>query len=452
MKNNIIKILSIILLIVIALYNNYYFTGMYCYDEIWNYGFGYNILTGLIPYKDFNMVITPLFPYILSFILKIFGSKLIVYHIFIAFIIVSITYLAYTKIGIYSILIYISLLIFSSNGYNTISLLWLFIILKLLDKDDNKYNDIVIPIIISIMILTKQTLILLVIPSLILSENKKKIILIYLSSLLLFIIYLLINNNIYEFFNYTILGLFDFASNNTSINLLYLILEIVIIITLTSILINSKFKDKKVFYACFYQIMCFPIVEVYHFVLGLSAFIYVLFDYLKDKDVLKNTLFIVLLIIELYILFTTNIMYMLLGNNYYELYKEDTFLKGRKVLNVTDDYIDKIEEIIDKYPDYRLYILNGSSYLVKLNLNIPINKYDLINNGNMGYKGSIKYINEIDKYCKNNKCLFIINDNDLDDKTIQTNKDILMYVVKNNNKIYSSTIFNAYINEKVGIE
>ena len=198
--------------------------------------------------------------------------------------------------------------------------------------------------------------------------------------------------------------------------------------------------------------MCFPIVEVYHFVLGLSAFIYVLFDYLKDKDVLKNTLFIVLLIIELYILFTTNIMYMFLGNNYYELYKEDTFLKGRKVLNVTDDYIDKIEEIIDKYPDYRLYILNGNSYLVKLNLNIPINKYDLINNGNMGYKGSIKYINEIDKYCKNNKCLFIINDNDLDDKTIQTNKDILMYVVKNNNKIYSSTIFSAYINEKVGIE
>ena len=27
-------------------------------DEIWNYGFIYNISTGLIPYKDFNMIIT----------------------------------------------------------------------------------------------------------------------------------------------------------------------------------------------------------------------------------------------------------------------------------------------------------------------------------------------------------------------------------------------------------
>ena len=127
-RGYLIKILIFILLIVIALVNNYYFTGMYCYDEIWNYGFGYNILSGLIPYKDFNMVITPLFPYLLSFIFKIFGSKLIIYHILIAFIIVGITYLAYKKIGIYSTLIFIALLIFSSNGYNTCSLLWLFII------------------------------------------------------------------------------------------------------------------------------------------------------------------------------------------------------------------------------------------------------------------------------------------------------------------------------------
>ena len=30
-------------------------------DEIWNYGYTYNIATGLIPYRDFNMVTTPLF-------------------------------------------------------------------------------------------------------------------------------------------------------------------------------------------------------------------------------------------------------------------------------------------------------------------------------------------------------------------------------------------------------
>ena len=28
-------------------------------DEIWNYGFVHNLVTGLEPYKDFNMVIPP---------------------------------------------------------------------------------------------------------------------------------------------------------------------------------------------------------------------------------------------------------------------------------------------------------------------------------------------------------------------------------------------------------
>jgi hypothetical protein len=46
-------------------------------DEIWTYGFSYNIATGLIPYKDFNMIITPLFPLLGAIILNIFGKNII---------------------------------------------------------------------------------------------------------------------------------------------------------------------------------------------------------------------------------------------------------------------------------------------------------------------------------------------------------------------------------------
>ena len=42
-------------------------------DEIWNYGFSYNIYNGLVPYKDFNMVMTPIYPMIMSVFL-IFNS------------------------------------------------------------------------------------------------------------------------------------------------------------------------------------------------------------------------------------------------------------------------------------------------------------------------------------------------------------------------------------------
>ena len=37
-------------------------------DEIWNYNFARNVADGLIPYKDFNMVTTPLLPFIFKFI------------------------------------------------------------------------------------------------------------------------------------------------------------------------------------------------------------------------------------------------------------------------------------------------------------------------------------------------------------------------------------------------
>lgn len=47
-------------------------------DEVWIYNFGRCILNGLIPYKDFNIIVTPLFPYICAFLLKIFGNEMVV--------------------------------------------------------------------------------------------------------------------------------------------------------------------------------------------------------------------------------------------------------------------------------------------------------------------------------------------------------------------------------------
>ena len=50
-------------------------------DEIWNYNFARNIANGLVPYKDFNMLQTPLLPLINSIFLKLFGNELIVMRI-----------------------------------------------------------------------------------------------------------------------------------------------------------------------------------------------------------------------------------------------------------------------------------------------------------------------------------------------------------------------------------
>jgi len=51
-------------------------------DEIWNYNFGINISNGKLPYKDFNMVQTPLSALISGIGLKIFWNELLVMRIF----------------------------------------------------------------------------------------------------------------------------------------------------------------------------------------------------------------------------------------------------------------------------------------------------------------------------------------------------------------------------------
>lgn len=447
MKKLIFKIVFFLFLMVFAVLHFYSFTHLRSYDEIWVYGFGVNIFEGLIPYKDFNMVITPFFPYIVSLILGVFGKKLIVYHVLISGMITFITYLASKKIKIYSLLIYVSLLIFAINGYNTSTLLWLMLLLSILDKN-NKYKDFLVPIIVGIMILTKQTMLLLVIPSLIYSKNRKKTFGIYVIMFLLFMLYLIVNNNLIEFFDYCLFGMFDFANSNGSVSIIILLLQIIVCSVLLFMLIKSNGKKQDVCYVLLYQVMSFPILEIYHFVLGWSAFIYVLFGNNNVNDSLKKALFIFLLIIEVCLVFTNNEMFTIRDRKYfYEYPLKESFMYKRKVHNITEGYIYEIKSVIDKYEGYDLYIFGNYSYLVKLELCIKRNKFDLINNGNMGYKGEAKYISEIRDNCKQSKCLFIVDYRELlREDYSQVNRNILEYVVYNYDKVGSSSMFNVYIN------
>lgn len=46
-------------------------------DEIWIYNFARCIYDGLLPYKDFSIIITPLFPMISAIFLKIFVNEMV---------------------------------------------------------------------------------------------------------------------------------------------------------------------------------------------------------------------------------------------------------------------------------------------------------------------------------------------------------------------------------------
>lgn len=79
MKNN--KILKNIILFIgfmLVVSGNVFVQAFSNLDEIWIYNFARCIVDGLLPYKDFSIIITPLFPMISAIFLKIFGNEMVV--------------------------------------------------------------------------------------------------------------------------------------------------------------------------------------------------------------------------------------------------------------------------------------------------------------------------------------------------------------------------------------
>ena len=437
-KSRIVLILVLMLLIVLTtLY--FYFYSLFTYDAAWNYGFAYNIYKGLVPYKDFNMILTPLFSYLLSIFIFIFGHKLSLYYSFMAILIVAIVYLCYRKIGFKAISIYMLLLVVNEIGYNVFALFLFMVLLYLLEDKD---NDIVIAIIISLMILTKQTLGLLIIPSIMYSKKRKKTIMVYVVVALMFLVYLLINNSLFQFMDYCFFGMFDFTGNASKFTMVTLF-EMFVCIGLVVGIVKSKAKNKDLLYLLFFQIVAFPITDAIHFIIAFVPVLYYIF-YKKNYSYINFAMYV--LILSFFVAYNYN--YLRFNSNNDVIYQnKSSFMDGKRMQRYLVSYFKFMNNQINNYSDYRLYILESRAYLVKLELGIKINKYDLINNGNMGYKGDFKYIDEIDNYCKKNKCVFFINENTKYFKEIkQRNKNIVSYVTDKYSFTNKSLYDNIYSN------
>ena len=129
--------------------------------------------------------------------------------------------------------------------------------------------------------------------------------------------------------------------------------------------------------------------------------------------------------------------------------ENNSFLRYR---NIGDECVEKgLKEITtfikkEKFYD-SLYVVDDFSYLIKINLNADITQYDLLNNGNMGYRGSRRIISEINNYCLNNKCMFIVKDYV---ENTQLNHNIYNYVVDNYSFYKEVDIFKVYSNYMLG--
>ena len=406
-------------------------------DEIWNYGFAHNIANGLVPYRDFYMVTTPLFPMLESLFFKIISMN-IVTHFLICSAIMTMIYWYIKKINSISYYISFTILLFQAvTTYNILCLLFLLILLSLEEKHKSDY---LIGFILGLTFLTKQSIgLLLCFPSLFTKDITKiiKRVVGFITPNLILLIYLIINNAFYDFIDNCFLGISEFSENNRLIFTHYLILLLVCIIYL--IYKYLKTKDIKLIYLiCFFGI-AYPITDSYHV---LIPFIPTLTYFLKDIKLNKKGISIA---------FTSMVLLITIYNwhlytSYYEYPNQTNTFTYTKLRKDTVANLNTITTYI-KNSDKETYIIDDYGYLFKLELSLPLGKYDYFLLGNLGKNGNKQIIDYFDKTCRQESCTFIVNQKDYNSKEYtQYNKYIHEYIINNYEYIEDIQNLSVYRN------
>ena len=433
-KKNIGYILLFLIISIITFLFSYFVFPLHTWDEVWNYGFSYNISKGMVIYRDFNVLQTPLSFFCGSLFIKIFGSYLYSIHIMYAILISIIMLIVFDIIRWKSFIVYPFILWQITPSYNLFSLFLLFVIIYFIYK--KKDSDLLIGIVMGVLLLTKQNLgICLLIPAFFYSKKKIKFLIAFLIPILICSIYLIYNNAIYEFIDYCFLGMFDFNESNKSFSF-FLILEFFILLYLICKFAKDKFKNKVLFYILLFQFMCYPICDANHFFIALVPVLFYVLCIIKKM----NKYIFIISIFTIYFIFL-----FLCFQNKIHLNKSDNFMYLRN-----DTLISYYNDLVMQFSnykvncDYKFYIFYYA-YYIKLIDDEKINKYDFLLNGNMGYNGNKKYTEEIGYICKNNKCIFLVDNKFVKtDDNYQFALDILNYVINNYNKIDSNEYFDVY--------
>lgn len=471
-------------------------------DELWNYNFARNIADGLIPYRDFNMVQTPLLPIIAGNILKIFSNELIVMRILSIILNATILFVMYkllNKIGInkkITILVLLFWLIIIKEhiciDYNYCTLLITLIIMyieisnnKKLEKNYKK--DILVGLLAGTTILFKQTTgiiisIVVLFYNLLLIRNKeeakvfaKKFIIrmmFIIIPVIIMLLYLGFNGALSDFIDYTILGIATFSNKISYLNLIksekfiIQILSIIMPIILLFSYIYSTVKNKKklnilVSYSIGMFSVAFPISDEIHFLIGITPAIIVLtyliyklcikiknkFSDKKSKILLYLNIFIntfIELICIVYIsLYAMNSI--LFITQYISDTKDCAYLKHYKYIEMSEGQktlIENVESYIILNNNNKVYILDSDASLYMIPLDIYNKDFDMFLKGNLGSNGEEKQIEKIKNMDKNTKIL-IKNDNY--NRNWQNPNNVTNYIKNNLEKIGEIEYFDIYV-------
>lgn len=465
-------------------------------DYFWNYNNSLQISNGLVPYKDINIITTPLFHFITSFFLYIFGKNLFVYaslmsilkifHIVLISKIVGI--ICYKnkikKVNTINIFTYVIGIILLYNLYYEYNLLAVFFIslityLELLDKKDFKYNFL-IGSIAALSFLSKQSIglfaiLFVLIKPFIFKDNKENILYRLIGiiwPLIIFVIYLLLTNSFDAFLSYCLYGLKEFnnavsfidslrinhngISFSSVITVLLFIVAFGVLIYQFYLLFKNKYDNNRKI-VLFYSIACFscfyPIRDLHHLLPALISILplitYHLIEIRKNKPINKPFKYLLVIIgIELSLIPIN--MYISVYNNHskeYVVLKDDyKYINGIVVKKALKENIDTVVkfELENKGNGKSTIILNKSSVVYHLAQGKYLKDYDLFMRGNFGENGEERLINEIKE--KDN-VIYLIDVDDINNTDLNFNQlpdSIIDYVLNNLNKKEDLLFFKVY--------
>lgn len=412
-------------------------------DSLAMYGFGHAIKMGEIPYRDFNIISTPLYAFYISIGLHLFDN----YLMYIIEQCILVTILFYFLFKILDKKAWFVLLIMTFFDYigflGTYNFLcFLFIIILVYFEKNKPEWDYLIGFIIGLAILSKHTVgLLLLIPLLVICFNNKKKLFKRIIGItipcLIFLIYLIFNNALFDFINLSFLGLFDFGAENSNVTSIFFYLAMLLVSIMTIIIFKNR-KDKYNYYFLCTFAFCIPLFDYNHVFLFFNYFIIFILQYIMIKNIdyfSKLAIFIIFLYSGLHFVWFNQI-----DARFYNKLEHFNYM-----YNFTSDYKYnlKINKFLDKYENKNTIMLSEYTMFYDISRDRKINYYDVLFYGNHGYKGTERMIKEISNL-KNTYIIVDIGRYNMAAEESQFNKKIVKYVLDNYEKVDAKYNFWVY--------
>ena len=431
-------------------------------DELWNYNFSRMVSMGLIPYRDFNMVPTPLFTLIMSLPLFICRS-LLIYRITCALLIAFVSCVYYQTLvtGTDNKLtplpfVLMGVLIVDYVSYNNLFFILILIIQMLIEKGKCKKYSVLVGFLSALSIFARQTSGCILLVStlaiiLIFYEDKLKNVMKFIIGAVIpcfaFLIFFTATSSLHDFWDYCLFGLLRFGDNNkqffTNSIILLIVLGIELIVDI-GMVIRHKSNAAIIHLILGVTVLTIsiPIVDYSHVQFAVLFFLIPLYrkvsmsysDKIGKRTMvyLSSVIFIATAIFGLGKVFDKTII------------KDSNELKYIPVdQSVLYDYSYLSNLINDwKSDGYNVTFFSSSSVITSIMNGDAHPPYDTFNNGN--FPGSVTdHIVYVENACAGDNSIVIIADNYYEDGT-QNPAGVLEYVQSNCEFIDSYGRFSIY--------